>query len=650
MRKNLLITSALGLAAALPSLAMAEAAASGAAVGGGCQSGFFFGVEAKGASMRLRIKKDTKAKRETLDKFKAVDEETDEEKLLDALVKDAADKAAAVLGATDVTLAGLDTLAGGPALAARGNVNFYDEITAADAAALFELLRTRVALANGVAAVAGGPIAAANGIVPRLGNAVGSGAGFGAPAGVATEGALVQLGAAAGGAAGPALAAAGDTIGLDAIKALLTNNNPIAAVPASAAGPGGTIAADVAGVAVGQTYAQAATQIIKNLFTQAAAAGAPGAAIKAIADKFTVEYNTVDAARKAVWKDANGGLLASPFGTAGAATGVVRLLSLSKAGQQAYTVSTAADGTKTANVFIGAKAATAVAPGVPAFARGAAADYTALSKADAANILAKSGADKLNIIVVATDLGGADDAANKKIIKDALPTADGIKDLIKKDKFYTDLAAKNAKDAKARVEASKADTAAKNAQLDSIKTVDLKDGTEHNSSLMGGVGAVAGYRHVLGQFAVSARVGADYLWGGFRTVEKDNSTTDDKIAKLGFGVSPAIGVHFLASPSAELGLVGGVRFGQLQARKIDAAKKADDKKGDYTSKWIWMPFVQGEATVWFAQNISGSVFAGYNFAVEQKFDKEGTTLSNDKKDAQVKVDGIFGGFRVAYHF
>jgi len=191
---------------------------------------------------------------------------------------------------------------------------------------------------------------------------------------------------------------------------------------------------------------------------------------------------------------------------------------------------------------------------------------------------------------------------------------------------------------------------------DKIKALDtqiasLADTTRY-STTMGGLGLTAGYRHVLGQCAISARVGVDYLWGSFRSTETDGNKDADKKAKLGFGVSPAMGVHFLASPSAELGIVGGVRFGQLQARKVAAVDPAatpakDTTKGDYTSKWIWMPFVQGEATLWFSQNVSGSVYAGYTFPVEKTFDKADTAI---EKDSKVKVDGVFGGFRVAYHF
>jgi len=610
MRKNLLITSALGLAAALPSLAMAEAAVSGGSVGGGCQSGFFFGVEAKGASMRLRIKKDNKADLEALEKATAKSAEQDDAALQkaieDAATKDATDK----LGALGVEVAGLSNGALG-GLAVQGDVLFYE--LEDDVAAIAEYIRQAGSI-TGAGGIAGNP-----GRFPAL------------PTQTAAAGALGVL-----------LGARVDT---DAnLLTVLRDARVLGAAGApnlgAVTGAVGYVAA--ANVVAADTVGGAAAKILKTAFADAA-----NAAARAQLDGFATGYKRLSSLVKTgTLLDANGKVYVDLGRAGGAPAGSLKTLLadvkfiVSKDKELVNLVSTPI-----------VRDAAGVIPAA-AFARVNAlgnTNFDAKALADAI-VTTKDKADKVSVLLVATDLVAGD--ATTKAVKDALPKAEDLtKQIVASAAVTAEVkrALENNKTAKA--------AAADNQKIIDAalakRKVDLKEGTEHNSSLMGGVGAVAGYRHVLGQFAVSARVGADYLWGGFRTVETDNSTTDDKIAKLGFGVSPAIGVHFLASPSAELGLVGGVRFGQLQARKIDttaAAKKADDKKGDHTSKWIWMPFVQGEATVWFAQNISGSVFAGYNFAVEQTFDKEGTTLSNDKKDAKVKVDGIFGGFRVAYHF
>jgi len=683
MRKNLLITSALVLAAAVTSLAMADTAACGAAVGGGCQSGFFFGVEAKGASMRLRIKKDNKKDLESAKELAkaAEDLSTDEDALAAAI---AAEKLEAVKALLDkVAVTGLDLDNGGavaaagagalPAAAAdlNGNVQLHD-FTPAEAAALYEFLRTRGLPQGATAAAAIGanvtPILSALETAARIGA---NGAGFAAPgldaiAANANDGVLTRLAAILPGVqgsnvAGGGLIVADDRLGLSTIEKLLKDNTLVSTHAvlfaantgvlnaAAAAAPGAPAAAAAAvgggvtggnayhinGILATDTIAQATVKVLKNLLDPVAAgagAAVPAAtAQKAVADKFTADYNKLSSIF-------TGGKLYDANGKALAYNGQ-NVLSLIETG--GYIIKD-----KTKYLLAGAKN-TAAAGAAPVFARGTAAANTAPTAGQLGTLLASGPAvDKAEVLVLASE---AAVATAITATKDSLKTSTTLIDTLKASELVKELTAQKLASNKAANEANKA-TNAKNKDFGKKLQTSLADGTEHNSSLMGGVGAIAGYRHVLGQFAVSARVGADYLWGGFRTVETDNSKTDDKIAKLGFGVSPAIGVHFLASPSAELGLVGGVRFGQLQARKIDATKKADDNKGDYTSKWIWMPFVQGEATVWFAQNISGSVFAGYNFAVEQKFDKEGTTLSNEKKDAQVKVDGIFGGFRVAYHF
>jgi len=692
MRKNLLITTALGLAAALPSLAMAEAAASGAAVGGGCQSGFFFGVEAKGASMRLRIKKDTKADLESAKELakSAEDLATDEDALAADIAAEKLEAVKALLDKTAVTGLGLDAIgtAAGAALAAgiaaiapaNGNA-VLEDFADPEAAALYELLRLRGLYTNAAANGALGAVADTNTILDGLAGAtVIAAAGVAAGVGISGEvvstnagnGALARLARIAnipvvGSTAGVGTIVAADKLGLAAINALLKDTRTLTAAAGAATGPAGAgalaiapgnqivandsvVAAGVAatpatigtvaaagvglvpahinGVALTDTVAQATVKVLKNILNTAATPGvSANADQKAVAAKFIADYNTLkDTVVGGKLYDANGKALAYKGQS---------VLSLIETG--GYIIKD-----KKKYLLAGAKnSAAAGAP--PVFARGTAVANTAPTAAALGTLLASGPTvDGAEVLVLASE-----DAVAKAITttKDSLKTSTTLVDTLKASDLVKELAAQKAASNKAANEANKA-TNAKNKDFAAKQVAKLAEGqTEHNSSLMGGVGAVAGYRHVLGQFAVSARVGADYLWGGFRTVETDGSKSDDKIAKLGFGVSPAVGVHFLASPSAELGLVGGVRFGQLQARKTDAKK--DDKKGDYTSKWIWMPFLQGEATVWFAQNISGSVFAGYNFAVAQKFDKDNTEI---KKDVDVKVDGIFGGFRVAYHF
>lgn len=81
MRKSLLITSALGLVSALPTFAMANAAAAGSS-SAACASGFFAQIDAKIMNAKLEIKNE-KGKSTV-----PADEETNADKLVDAAVAD----------------------------------------------------------------------------------------------------------------------------------------------------------------------------------------------------------------------------------------------------------------------------------------------------------------------------------------------------------------------------------------------------------------------------------------------------------------------------------------------------------------------------------------------------------------------------------
>lgn len=152
---------------------------------------------------------------------------------------------------------------------------------------------------------------------------------------------------------------------------------------------------------------------------------------------------------------------------------------------------------------------------------------------------------------------------------------------------------------------------------------------QENTDFMWGMRVSAGYHYHLPLVICNVRAGLDYLWGKF----KSKALYPASLAQLGWGVKTGVGLDYKLTDQATFGFEGGVR--------VSAFKNISN------TSWFVLPY--GQMVCGFSPHpdYSISAFMGYFFPTKFTINTGG---GNIPSGTRCKVDGIFGGLRVARYF
>lgn len=152
---------------------------------------------------------------------------------------------------------------------------------------------------------------------------------------------------------------------------------------------------------------------------------------------------------------------------------------------------------------------------------------------------------------------------------------------------------------------------------------------QSNNGFMGGVGVSAGYHYHLPLVIFNVRAGLDYLWGKF----KSKDLYPGSLAQLGFGVKTGVGIDYKLTDKATFGFEGGVR--------VSAFKNISN------TSWFALPYGQMVCGFNPHPDYGVSAFFGYFFPTRFTINSSGGHIPSGTK---CKVDGVFGGLRIARYF